>query len=103
MSRVATADRPIARFKDLCIDTVDPVVSAGFWSRVLDFTPQPTAENANRLTGPTPGHTVWINRVPEQRRFKNRVHLDIYTRSLDELIALGAQCSCRRAGRGAGR
>jgi Glyoxalase-like domain len=87
---VAPTDRPIARFKDLCVDAVDPMTAGGFWSQVLDLTPAPTVETLDHLVGPTPEHTVWINRVPELEKAKNRVHLDIYTRSLDELTALGA-------------
>jgi catechol 2,3-dioxygenase-like lactoylglutathione lyase family enzyme len=43
-----------------------------------------------RLTGPSPGHTVWINEVPEPKTVKNRVHLDVHTSSLAELTAAGA-------------
>jgi hypothetical protein len=42
------------------------------------------------LTGPAPGHTIWINRVPEPKTVKHRVHFDIYARDLAELEALGA-------------
>ena len=42
------------------------------------------------LTGPTPRHTIWVNRVPEAKTAKHRVHLDIYARDLADLEALGA-------------
>jgi hypothetical protein len=88
---IASVDGPVARFKDLCVDAVDPVTPGQFWSQVLDRTPEPAVETVDRLVGPTPGHTVWINRVSAHSQAKNRVHLDIYTRSLDDLMALGAQ------------
>ena len=33
---------------------------------------------------------LWFNRVPQEKSVKHRVHLDIYTRSLADLEALGA-------------
>lgn len=42
------------------------------------------------IEGQTSGHTIWVNRAPEAKTVKNRVHLDIYTRSLEDLEALGA-------------
>ncbi len=46
-----TAGGPIAQFKDLCLDAVDPVRAGGFWSHVLDYRPEPTAETVDRLIG----------------------------------------------------
>jgi hypothetical protein len=88
---MAMPNHPIARFKDLSIDTLDPVSSGRFWAQVLDRSPHPAPDRIDQLTGPTPGHTVWITAVPEAKQVKNRVHLDIYARSLDEVIALGAR------------
>jgi hypothetical protein len=42
------------------------------------------------LTGPAPQHRIWVNRVPEPKKAKHRVHLDIYARALADLAALGA-------------
>ena len=33
---------------------------------------------------------MWINAVPEPKTVKNRMHLDVHARSVDELLALGA-------------
>jgi Glyoxalase-like domain len=79
----------IARFKDLCLDAGDPARLGSFWAAALGRTPK-TREGSYRLTGPTPRHTIWINKVPEAKTVKHRVHLDIYTRTLEELEALGA-------------
>ena len=79
----------IARFKDLCLDAVDVTQTGEFWAAVLDMAWEPH-EGGGVLTGPTPGHTIWVNSVPEPKAAKNRVHLDIYARSLAGLEALGA-------------
>jgi hypothetical protein len=80
----------IARFKDLCLDAGDVTRSGKFWAAVLGRAWQPKDDGDGVLTGPTPGHTIWVNRVPEPKAAKNRVHLDIYARSLAGLEALGA-------------
>ncbi|HEX6446830.1 MAG TPA: VOC family protein [Streptosporangiales bacterium] len=80
----------IARFKDLCMDAADPLVLGSFWSAALDLELQRRDDGDVRLVGPTDGHTIWIDRVPEPRTVKHRVHLDIYTTALAELERLGA-------------
>ncbi|HTU08328.1 MAG TPA: VOC family protein [Trebonia sp.] len=78
----------IARFKDLCLDAVDPARLGPFWAAVLGRT-WDAADEA--VTGPTRRHRIWINTVPEPHTIKNRVHLDVYTRDLADLEALGAR------------
>jgi hypothetical protein len=80
----------IARFKDLCLDAVDVARMGEFWAAVLGRAWEPKEDDDGVLTGPTPGHAIWINGVPEPKAVKNRVHLDIYARSLADLEALGA-------------
>lgn len=80
----------IARFKDLCLDAGDPERLGAFWAAVLGRTWQAHEGGDGLLTGPTPQHTIWVNRVPEAKTVKHRVHLDIYTRDLAGLEALGA-------------
>jgi hypothetical protein len=81
----------LARFKDLCLDAVDPALVGEFWSRVLGRQWEPHADGDGVLPGPTPGHTIWVNRVPDPKSVKHRVHLDIYTRSLTDLTELGSR------------
>jgi hypothetical protein len=78
----------IARFKDLCLDANDPARLGEFWAAVLGLDWDAKHE---ALTGPTPGHRIWINEVPEPHTVKNRVHLDVYARDLADLEALGAR------------
>jgi hypothetical protein len=80
----------MARFKDLCLDASGPARLGAFWAAVLDRTWAAQDSGDGLLTGPTPQHTVWVNRVPEAKTVKHRVHLDIYARELAGLEALGA-------------
>jgi glyoxalase superfamily protein len=79
----------IARFKDLCLDASDPARLGSFWAAALGRTLK-TKDGSYLLTGPTPRHTIWVSQVPEVKTVKNRVHMDIYTRTLEELVARGA-------------
>ena len=78
-----------ARFKDLCIDAVDVPAAARFWSGALGLELNNKDDNW-WLTGPTEQHTIWVNKVAEPKKVKNRVHLDVRTGSVAELVELGA-------------
>lgn len=77
-----------ARFMDLCIDAVDARAMAEFWGHVLGLS-QP-ADDPEKLIGDRPEKTVWVNRVPEPRTVKQRVHLDVATAAIAHLEKLGA-------------
>jgi Glyoxalase-like domain len=79
-----------ARFKDLCLDAGDPARLGPFWAAALGRAWETQEGGDGLLTGPTPQHTIWVNRVPEAKTVKHRVHLDIYARDLADLRALGA-------------
>jgi catechol 2,3-dioxygenase-like lactoylglutathione lyase family enzyme len=79
----------IATYKDLCIDAVDASALGRFWAGVLQLDLQLDDDGDARLVGPTPRHTVWINTVPEPVTVKQRMHLDVYADSVDDLLALG--------------
>jgi hypothetical protein len=78
----------VARFKDLCIDAVNPSPMGAFWAHVLGLAP--SAVNPKMLVGDIPDKTVWINEVPEPHTVKQRVHLDVHTGSIEELEREGA-------------
>jgi len=80
----------IAQFKDLAIDAGDPARLGAFWAAALGRTWTAKDDGDGLLTGPTPQHTIWVNRVSEPKTVKHRVHLDIYARDLAGLEALGA-------------
>ncbi|MFC0629158.1 VOC family protein [Kribbella deserti] len=79
----------VARFKDLCVDVTCPLAMTDFWGHLLGLTSP--ADNPEVLIGDRPEKTVWINRVPEVRTVKQRVHLDVVTSSIEALEKLGAK------------
>ena len=81
---------PLATFKDLCLDAHDPVLVGEFWAGVLGLELHRQEGGDTYLTGPTPQHTIWVNRVPEPKTVKHRVHLDVNAGSVAELEVLGA-------------
>ena len=81
---------PIATYKDLCIDAADPVVLGEFWAGVLGLELHRQDNGDTYLTGPTPQHTIWVNRVPEPKTVKHRMHLDVNAASVEDVVARGA-------------
>jgi glyoxalase superfamily protein len=85
---------PPATYKDLCLDAADAKVLGGFWAAALELEAQPSGADPNGdyvLRGPTPQHTIWVNRVPEPKAVKHRVHPDLNTESVERLVELGAR------------
>jgi hypothetical protein len=80
----------LAAFRDLVIDAVDPARLGLFWADLLGRDLHRQRGGDTEIRGLTAQHTIWVNRVPEPKTVKHRVHLDIYTRSLAALEALGA-------------
>jgi hypothetical protein len=85
----ASSSGALARFKELVVDAVDVETSARFWSAALGLTLR-REDSDVWLEGPSAGHGVCFNTVPEPKTVKNRVHLDVHTGSLAELTAAGA-------------
>jgi hypothetical protein len=81
---------PLATFKDLCVDAVDPLLLGRFWAGVLDLDLEQREDGLVLLTGPGQGSTIWVNPVPEPVTVKQRVHLDVHVADVDDLLGLGA-------------
>ncbi len=81
---------PLARWKDLCLDAVEPHRLGEFWAPVLGLHRDPAIPQAVTLVGSEPTQRVWVNLVDRPRTVKNRLHLDVYAASIDDLVALGA-------------
>jgi hypothetical protein len=81
---------PIARFKDLSIDAVEPLHLGPFWAAALGLEIERSDAEMVQLRGSTPQSTVWLARVPEPVTVKQRVHLDVHVADVDDLIRLGA-------------
>ncbi|MFI7550136.1 VOC family protein [Micromonospora sediminimaris] len=69
----------IARFKDLCLDAADAHALGGFWARILHGELVDVGDGDTRVDSPTgaSAESIWVNRVPEPRTVKTRVHLDL--------------------------
>jgi glyoxalase superfamily protein len=85
----------MARFRDVVFDAAQPAAVARFWAAALDgyaVAPYDDLElarlRAAGISGPEddpsvlvepagPGPRLWFQRVPEPRRVKNRLHLDL--------------------------
>jgi hypothetical protein len=80
----------IATYKDLCIDAVDVDRLGRFWAQALGLEFHALDDGDAKLTGASPRHTVWVNRVPEPVTVKQRLHLDIRAESVEAIEALGA-------------
>ena len=80
----------------IVIDCADLDRSAAFWSAVLGYTASPAATGAYRGLEPESGAgiDVLLQRVPDVKGQKNRLHLDLRTPDLDaevrRVLDLGA-------------
>ncbi|MEU8086866.1 VOC family protein [Micromonospora sp. NPDC049101] len=93
----------IARFKDLCLDATDAVALGGFWARVLDGDVADAGEDDTRVdprSARSDAESIWVNKVPEPRLGKTRVHLDLRLADADPaaLLAAGARLVREPAG-----
>jgi predicted enzyme related to lactoylglutathione lyase len=80
----------------LVLDCTDPEPLARFWAEALRYTTLGAAGNYVMLVPDgRPGPHLLLQRVPETKATKNRMHLDIHTadieREAERLIRLGAR------------
>ncbi|HET7385409.1 MAG TPA: VOC family protein [Nocardioidaceae bacterium] len=63
-----------------------------FWAAAIgaEFRNDPEADPAGEVVAPVPGGDIAMCMVPEARTVKHRVHIDVNTGSVEELVALGA-------------
>jgi catechol 2,3-dioxygenase-like lactoylglutathione lyase family enzyme len=80
----------LATYKDLVIDASDARRLGAFWAGALGLRLEENGPDDVVLRGRTPAHTIWIDRVPEPKTVKNRVHIDVHTADIAALTALGA-------------
>jgi Glyoxalase-like domain len=77
-------------FKDLCLDSVEPVVVGQFWADLLGLMLHERPNGGVFLSGASAQQTIWINAVPEKKAVKLRVHLDVSGPSIEFFEQLGA-------------
>jgi hypothetical protein len=80
----------LATYKDLCIDAVDAPTATRFWAEMLRLDPHLQANGDGELRDADGRVLVWVNGVPEPKAVKNRVHLDIFAESVDQVVDAGA-------------
>jgi hypothetical protein len=99
--------------KDICIDCADPWTLGHWWAETLGYRVRPhdaadlAALAEQGIDGPEGdpyialdpmeggGPSFWFLKVPEPKRVKNRVHVDVYG-DVDELVRRGATVLDRR-------
>ncbi|WP_341716638.1 VOC family protein [Micromonospora sp. FIMYZ51] len=83
----------IARFKDICLDAADAHALGGFWAGILDGKLVDTGDGDTRVqpaAGRSGAESIWVNRVPEPRTVKTRVHLDLRLAEASPAVLLAA-------------
>jgi predicted enzyme related to lactoylglutathione lyase len=79
----------------LVLDCADPAKLAKFWSEALGYQNAGEAGNYVMLVPPDAGAVLMLQRVPEPKSVKNRMHLDIQAANVaaeaERLVALGAR------------
>ena len=81
----------LARLKKVCLDALEPERLGRFWAEALDLDWRPHPQGEGGVYGAAERPVLWVNRVPEAKTVKHRVHLDIYAEDLAALTALGAR------------
>jgi predicted enzyme related to lactoylglutathione lyase len=81
----------------LVLDCRDPQALARFWAPALGYRDVGSVENYTLLTPDgEAGPRLLLQRVPEQKRGKNRMHLDIHTADIEVEAARLEQLGARR-------
>ena len=81
----------LATYQDLCIDVSDPRVEGEFWATMLGLRLVMHDDGDAHLDGDERSDRVWLNRVPEPKSVKNRIHLDVSAESVDRALDAGAR------------
>ncbi len=85
-----SADPPLARWYQLCLDAQDVDALGTWWADVLGLSWQRDADYPGGDVTGGAGAGLRIEAVPEPGSGKNRVHPDIYAASVAGLVDLGA-------------
>ena len=87
-----------SRFTELSVDSRDPETIATFWSQVLGYEITERDDDGVLIEGPEgSGPGIFFAKVPEAKRVKNRLHIDVSPRDRDQaeeverIKALGAR------------
>ena len=87
---------------EICIDSQDPEALAPFWSAALGYGigDMDSAGDYLDLVPPagSAAPVVYLQRVPEPKSTKNRLHLDLYTADAQGLVARLETLGATRSG-----
>jgi predicted enzyme related to lactoylglutathione lyase len=85
------------RITAIAIDCANPELLAGFWTAVLGWQVTDRDEDMVSIGAPTAPFGIDFPKVPEPKRIKNRLHLDLNATDRDQdaelrrLLDLGAR------------
>jgi hypothetical protein len=81
----------LARFKKVCLDALEPDRLGRFWADVLGLEWRRYPHGEGGVFGAAERPVLWVNRVPEGKTVKHRVHLDVYAADPTALTEIGAR------------
>ena len=82
---------------EICIDCIDPGVLATFWSELLGYATDDDLNDRWVHLEPPPGLPVLnLQRVPEGKQGKNRLHFDLYVYEPEQWIAKSRRLGATR-------
>ena len=83
---------------EIGIDSIDPEALAHFWAAALDYTVgdlDPAGVYLDLVPPSREAPPIYLQRVPERKIGKNRLHFDLYDADpeslVERLVALGAR------------
>jgi predicted enzyme related to lactoylglutathione lyase len=87
-------DDAVGRICEIVVDCLDPEALANFWGAVLGGEPDVRRPDWVTVRDPATGYLVAFQGVPEAKKVKNRLHLDVevpdLTTATARCVALGA-------------
>lgn len=81
---------PLAIFRNLVLDAVDPAATADFWAGALDLDVAPS-ESGSVLVHRQGVGVLRVVPADAAKTLKHRLHMDIYAEALADLEAIGAR------------
>ncbi len=90
----------IGQLRTIVVDCLDPAPLAEFWSKVLGVEIAFVEDDWVSLRSANPGHPrVAFQKVPETKRGKNRLHLDVWVPDLEAATVAAEALGATRLGR----
>lgn len=81
---------PLATFRNLVLDAIDPAATADFWARALDLDVA-SSQSGSLLVHRQGAPVLRVVPTDAARTVKHRLHMDIYAEALSDLEVIGAR------------